>query len=176
MHRIDDEFSLRLPEPRDVDALYVFKNDPELGALLGGFTRGYSRADLTGWVEFHRNAKDEVLWAIAGRDDRCAGHVGLYKIDHRVGQAEFAILLGERGAWGRGVGTKCTRFAVEYAFRQLNLRRVYLDVLATNPRAQHVYEKLGFVVEGRRRQAQFKNGQYVDVVEMAVLRDEYRGA
>jgi RimJ/RimL family protein N-acetyltransferase len=51
---------------------------------------------------------------------------------------------------------------------------VYLDVLATRPRAQHVYEKLGFLVEGRRRQARFEFGQYVDVIELPLMRDDYR--
>lgn len=176
MYAIDDDFMLRFPEPRDVEALYAFKNDPEMAELLGGFTRGYSRADIAGWVDFHHNAKDEVLWVVTTREDACVGHVGLYKIDHRVGQAEFAIILGKHAIWGRGLGTKLTRFAVEYAFNQLNLRRLYLDVLSINPRAQRVYEKLGFVVEGRRRQAQFKSGKYVDVIEMALLRAEYRGA
>lgn len=176
MHRAGDVM-LRRPEPKDLDALYVQKNDPELGALLGGFHRGYSRADLQAWLEAHRTARDEVLWAIADpRSDACLGHVGLYKIDHRVGTAEFAILLGARPWWGKGVGKACTAFAVSYAFAQLNLRRVYLEVLATNDRAAALYRKLGFKDEGRLRQHQFKNGSYVDVLLMGLMRDEWQHA
>jgi len=171
---IDEDFGLKLPEPRDVDSSNAFKNDQELASMLGSFNRVYSRADFADRVEFHRNTKDEVLWVFINGDDTCVGHVGGYKIDHRVGQAEFAVILGEQATWGRGLGTKCTDLAVEHAFRELNLRRVYLDVLATRPRAQHVYEKLGFLVEGRRRQARFEFGQYVDVIELPLMRDDYR--
>ena len=174
MHRVG-EVVLRKPEPRDLDALYVQKNDPELAAMLGGFHSGYTRADLAAWLDFHRAARDEVLWVMAeaGRDS-CLGHVGLYKVDHRVGSAEFAILLGDRTWWGKGVGKACTVFAIDYAFTQLNLRRVYLEVLATNERAAGLYRKLGFKDEGRLRQHQYKNGAHVDVLMMGLLRDEWR--
>jgi [ribosomal protein S5]-alanine N-acetyltransferase len=176
MHRVGD-VALRKLEPKDIDALFVIKNDPELAGMLGGFNNGYTRTDLQNWLEFHRTAKDEVLWAIADSEkDSCLGHVGLYKIDHRIGSAEFAILLGDRSRWGKGLGTACTAFAVEYAFTSLNLRRVYLEVLATNPRAVAVYKKLGFKEEGRLREHQYKNGAHVDVLVMGLLRSEWRRA
>ncbi len=174
MHRVGD-VTLRRPEPRDLDALYQQKNDPALASLLGGFNTGYSRADLQHWIEHHRQQKDEVLWVIAeGETDACLGHVGLYKVDHRTGTAEFAILLGERSRHGKGIGTACTAFACEYGFRQLNLRRIYLEVLADNERAASLYRKLGFKDEGRLREHQYKDGRYVDVLVMGLLRDEFK--
>jgi RimJ/RimL family protein N-acetyltransferase len=114
-----------------------------------------------------------VLFVIASGDDRCLGHVGLYRIDHRVRSAEFAILIGDKGSWGKGLGRRCTTFMVEYGFDQLNLNRIYLEVLATNSRAVELYKKIGFVEEGRLRCGQFKEGRYVDVLVMGLLRDEY---
>jgi RimJ/RimL family protein N-acetyltransferase len=165
---------LRKPEPKDVDSLYVAKNNPEIGSMLGGFTAGYSHADLGSWVEFHRSAKDEAFFVIADANDVAVGHVALYKIDLRAGHAEFGIMLGDKSTWGKGLGTACTRFMVEYGFDQLNLRRIYLELLEDNPRAQRLYEKLGFVLEGRLRQHQYKGGKYLDVLVMGLLRDEYR--
>jgi RimJ/RimL family protein N-acetyltransferase len=165
---------LRRPEPRDLDALYAQKNDPAVSSLLGGFSTGYSRADLEQWLEFHRKQKDEVLWVVAEEaTDRCLGHVGLYQIDHRVRSAEFAIMLGDPAVWGKGLGRACTRFAVEYGFGQLNLNRIHLSVLSSNDRAIRLYRGLGFVEEGRLRQGQYKDGRYVDVVIMGLLREEY---
>jgi ribosomal-protein-alanine N-acetyltransferase len=174
MHREIAGFYLRKPERGDVDALWVVKNDPAVAAMLGGFSTGYSRTDLEGWVDFHAKAKDEALYVIADGKDRPIGHVGLYKIDHRIRSAEFAIIIGDSTAWGKGLGRACTRFAVEYGFDELNLRRIYLEVLATNERAIKLYRSLGFVEEGRLRQAQWKAGKYVDVLVMALLSEEYR--
>jgi ribosomal-protein-alanine N-acetyltransferase len=175
MHPILDGFLLRKPEPADVEALYRQKNDPEVGALLGGFTSGYSRRDLEGWVEHHRTHRSEVLWVIAESDgDRAVGHVGLYEIDHRIRTAEFAIMLGDKSVWGKGLGRACTAFVVRYGFEQLNLNRVSLQVLETNTRAQQLYKSLGFVEEGRLRQAQYKSGRYLDVLVMSILRTEHR--
>lgn len=176
MHHLVEGHLLRKPEPRDVEALYQQKNDPEVASLLGGFTTGYSREDLSRWVEYHRTRAGEALWVIAKADtDRAVGHVGLYEIDHRIRTAEFAIMLGDKSAWGKGLGRACTEFAVRYGFEQLNLNRVSLQVLATNTRARGLYESIGFVVEGTLRQAQFKDGAYVDVILMSILRSEHGG-
>lgn len=175
MHPVIDGFVLRKPEPGDVEELYRQKNDPEIGALLGGFTTGYSRRDLEGWVEHHRAQRNEVLWVVADSNaDRAVGHVGLYEIDHRIRTAEFAIMIGDKSAWGKGLGRACTEFTVRYGFEQLNLNRVSLQVLETNTRAQQLYRSLGFVEEGRLRQAQYKSGRYLDVVLMSILRTEHR--
>lgn len=167
---------LRPPEVTDVDALYRYKNDPDVGDKLVGFTTGYSRADLVRWVEFHNDSTDEVLWVIANSDDECVGHVGLYQIDHRVGGAEFGILIGDATYRGRGLGRACTQFCIDYAFDRLNLNRVHLRVLTSNEGAAHLYRSLGFRDEGCLRQAQFRNGRYVDVLIMSLLRSEYLAA
>lgn len=168
-------FVLRSPEPSDIEALYCYKNDPEIAAMLGGFIAGgYSRVDLEDWLDFHRKRDDEVLWVIAEpQADRCVGHVGLYKIDHRIRSAEFAIVIGDRSLWSKGLGRACTKFAIDYSFRELNLNRIYLTVLSTNERAVGLYRSLGFKQEGTLRQAQYKGGQYIDVCVMGLLRAEY---
>jgi RimJ/RimL family protein N-acetyltransferase len=168
------EFALRKPEMKDIDALYVQKNDPEIDALLGGFNAGYTRQDLATWIEFHRTARDEAFFVIVADDDTVVGHVALYKIDRRIGHAEFAIMLGKKSTWGKGLGKACTSWMIEYGFGKLDLQRIYLEVLANNERAVGLYRQLGFVEEGRLRDHQLKNGQYHDVIVMGLLRSEYR--
>lgn len=168
------EYNLRCIELKDLPALYQYKNDPEIAALLGGFSFGYSMKDLQDWFEFHRQRKDEVVWSIVkGNNDVCLGHVALYKIDYRVRMAEFAILIGDKSAWGKGVGMACTKFVLEYGFRELNLNRIYLEVLSTNERAIKLYSSIGFKEEGRLRQSQYKGDHYIDVLIMGILRDEH---
>jgi RimJ/RimL family protein N-acetyltransferase len=113
-----------------------------------------------------------VLWAIALKDsDRCIGHVGLYKLDHRVRKGEFGIVI-EESQWGKGFGRRATSAALEFGFDQLNLNKIDLEVLATNLRAIALYERIGFRKDGLLREEQFRDGHYVDLVIMSILRRE----
>ena len=85
----------------------------------------------------------------------------------------MGIGLGEREYWGKGYGTDTMRLAVRYAFMELNLNRVTLNVFEYNPRAIRCYEKAGFRHEGRQRQFLNRNGRRWDVLEMGILRDEW---
>ena len=166
---------LRKPEPKDLEALYAQKNDPEVARLLGGFSRGYSRRDIEAWIEHHRNHARETLWAIIASDvdGPCIGHVGLYEIDHRIRSAEFAVMVGDKSHWRCGVGRQVTAFAVRYGFEMLNLNRIHLSVLAKTVAERALYASLGFQEEGVQRQAQYKDGEFLDVVLMSILRDEH---
>jgi RimJ/RimL family protein N-acetyltransferase len=94
----------------------------------------------------------------------------LHSIDHDHKSAELQIRIGERDSWGRGLGTEAVTLLVRRAFDGLGLHRVQLQVFATNARAIRAYEKAGFEVEGRRRDAVFVGGGYVDLLVMATLR------
>lgn len=167
------EFTLRRPEPRDAKYLYAYRNDREVTQFLGGFSKSCSMQDICEWIEYHRTRTDEVVWVIAAKnDDTCLGHVGLYKIDHRVRCAEFAISIGNKDLWGKGMGEQIAQVVISYGFQQLNLHRIHLTVLATNARAIRLYEKLGFKTEGCIRHGQFRDGRYVDVMIMGLLEEE----
>jgi RimJ/RimL family protein N-acetyltransferase len=64
---------------------------------------------------------------------------------------------------------------LQHAFDTLNLNRISLRVFATNPRARRSYEKAGLALEGTLRQAAFRNGKYIDVHMMSILRSEWAG-
>lgn len=70
----------------------------------------------------------------------------------------------------KGVGTALLETVLDLADNWLMLVRVELEVFANNERARHVYEKLGFELEGRRRMAVIQNGVYVDELMLSRLR------
>ena len=80
-------------------------------------------------------------------------------------------MIGDKNAWGHGVGRAITAYMLRYGFQWLNLNRIELSVLVTNERAIALYQKLGFATEGVKRQSQYKSGQYVDVCFMAILKE-----
>ena len=78
-------------------------------------------------------------------------------------------------AQGKGVGKFALDQMLHHAFMDLGLSRVELEVLDSNERPRHMYEKAGFSVEGRKRQAAFKNGSFVDMLVMGLLHDGWLG-
>jgi RimJ/RimL family protein N-acetyltransferase len=81
----------------------------------------------------------------------------------------FRIYLGQVSSYGRGLGTEATRLTLAHAFDTVGLHRVSLEVFDFNPRARHVYEKVGFVHEGTQRDALRWDGQWIDAHTMAIL-------
>lgn len=172
MKIINDLLVLRKPEQDDAEILYKLKNDQETNDMLGGFTTGYDKEGIKNWISFHNNATDECLYLIQEKlSGKVVGHVGLYNIDHRVRKAEYAIMIADKNSRGKGYGSICTDFMLDFGFNQLNLNRIELSLLSTNTLAYHLYQKKGFVEEGLLKQAQFKNGSYIDVILMAKFKD-----
>jgi RimJ/RimL family protein N-acetyltransferase len=101
------------------------------------------------------------------------GNTGLHQIDWKNRMAVFGIVLGEKAYWGQGFGTEAARTILRFAFEELNLHRVELEVFDFNPRAIRSYEKVGFRHEGTRREALFRNGRYQDVHLMSILQEEF---
>ena len=168
---------LRRPEPADAEKIYEYRNDREIARHLGGFAPAMAMKSVHEWIEFHRNRNDEIVWAIADKETAvCLGHVGLYKIDHRLQLAEFAICIGVSNSWGKGLGKEVASTVISYGFRELNLRQIRLEVLETNQRAIHLYENLGFQHDGRLRSNQFRDGRYIDSLIMSLLQNEWKSA
>ena len=115
-------------------------------------------------VEFH-------LRTLA--DDRLIGFVALHSIEWNNGAGLLAVGIGEPEYRGKGYGTDAIRLLLRFAFHELNLYRIGLDVIATNTQAIHVYERLGFQHEGRMRGAVLRDGRRTDRIFMGILRDEW---
>ena len=107
------------------------------------------------------------------QDDRLIGDIDLGGVDWVNGDAFVGIGLGEREYWGNGYGTDAMRVVLRYAFTELNLHRVSLDVFEYNPRACRSYEKAGFTLEGRAREYLHREGRRWDLIFMGILREEW---
>jgi RimJ/RimL family protein N-acetyltransferase len=106
-------------------------------------------------------------------DDRLIGDVGLGGMFWNHGDTYLGIGLGEREFWGKGYGSDAMKVALRYAFTELNLRRVTLNVFEYNSRAIRCYEKLGFQHEGRVRKYLNREGRRWDLIYMGILKEEW---
>lgn len=123
------------------------------------------------WFDNIRRRPDVVIFGIRlKKSDKLIGYCQLHDISHIHHSAELQIRLGDSVERGKGYGSQTTRALIEFAFEDLNLRRIYLHVLRTNAPALKMYERLGFLKEGVLRKAVFIGGRYVDLVLMSLLR------
>ena len=104
--------------------------------------------------------------------------------DEIVGMADVEAILWNQGVtWvslgmgtehrGKGYGREALTMLIDYAFQELNLRRVQLTVFAYNAPGIHLYESLGFVQEGRYREFLQRDGQTYDMILYGLLRREW---
>ena len=169
---LEKKLYLRKADLKDIDALYEIKNNKPAAAMLGGFSYGYSKLDIENWIVSHNKNQNEIIFLIENMEcNEVIGHVGLYNIDFRIRKAEFAILIAGEKNQGKGYGTICTKFMVDYAFNELNIRKITLSLLSDNIPALSLYKKCGFVQEGLLKNEQFKNGKYHDIVLMALFNE-----
>lgn len=129
--------------------------------------------EIVAYVRRLLGSKDDAFFALYTRvDDRFVGTVRLGHIDWRAGHGDVGILIGDRGAWGKGHATDAVRTLARYAFGELGLRRVTGGTPATNEAMRRCFLRLGFREEGRLRQQLLIGGQPVDHVLFGLLRGE----
>jgi len=136
-----------------------------------------SRVKEERWFEALLGMKDRYFFIIEiqkGEEWVSIGTVDLFRIDWKNRVVYFGITIGEKTCWGQGYGSDATGTALLFAFHELNLNRVELEVFEDNLRAIRCYEKIGFQHEGTRRKAVFKGGSYHNVWLMGILKDEFR--
>lgn len=169
---------VRLREVRrgDLDVIADNYNDPDVVRYLSFWDGPYGRDDAVEVFEKWRALPvPERPMAIARiEDDTYVGQCGLHNISARHRSAGFGVAIWSPDARGKGYGTEATWLLCDHAFQTLNLHRVQLSVFANNPRAMRCYEKVGFVQEGRRREAWWVDGGWVDIITMGVLRSDLR--
>jgi RimJ/RimL family protein N-acetyltransferase len=133
-----------------------------------------SPEDQEKWYENIVQDASKIVFAIRTMDDgRHIGNTGLYHIDWTHKRAEFWILIGERDFWGQGIGSEVVALMQRYAFENLDLNKLYVNVGIDNEAAIALYKKANFVQEGIMKQHYYIEGKYIDVVTMEILRSEF---
>ncbi|WP_229830474.1 GNAT family N-acetyltransferase [Actinoplanes ianthinogenes] len=166
---------LRAMRVSDADSLWRWNHDPDVMRFM---VEGYPQTPETVekfLAERGRNAYGDTLFGVESRKDgKLIGLVGLQGAEPETGNAELTIYLGEKEYWGQGYATDAMRTACRYGFDKMRLHRIWLTVVVGNDAAHHVYQKVGFVDEGRLRQASRRDGQWRDVHIMGLLEGELR--
>lgn len=119
--------------------------------------------------------RSEGSFAITRDGGRAIGCVNFYNERDAISGLGYIL---ERAAWGQGLGAEAVRASLDHGFDRLNLHRIWLEIDPRNQASLRVAEKCGFAREGTARKSFFLNGEYLDSVFYAMLREDWlrRGA
>lgn len=171
-----DRIILRPYRREDLSAVLTWVNDEDTIRYLGDFfVKPYTE----------KNAEDYLDSVMAGSSGRAAfviadketeayiGQIDLMDIDQHARQATIGVIIAKESSRGRGIGREAIGLICRYGFRMLGLNRLQLMVYAENTRARRCYAACGFAEEGLLRQARWVDGHFVDMVPMALLKEDW---
>ena len=170
---------LSASSPEDISRLFVgwIHNSEYWRLISNGPPFPWTQEGVRKHIEKEAEKEDlrNVFFAVRTlEEDRIIGEIGLDGISYARGESYVGVGIGEAEYWGKGYGTDAMNVILRYAFTELNLHRVSLTVFEYNPRAIRSYEKCGFRMEGRAREAFQREGRRWDMLHLGVLREEWQ--
>lgn len=164
--------------PLDIDDIagtYLkWFNDTEICRGNSHHVFPYTKTAAEEYIAYAHRTKEDLILAIdLKKDCKHIGNIALQHIHSIFRSADLSLIIGEKSNWGKGYGREAVLLMCDHGFRTMNLHRITCGTFATNEGMIHLASSVGMVEEGRRREAIFKNGQYVDIIEFGILRDEY---
>ncbi|KNF08486.1 acetyltransferase [Gottschalkia purinilytica] len=168
----------------DWEKMIPLLTDPEVKRLTGSVANdeeanapisSEEAEHIKQWYQSRNQQTDRLDLAIIERaNGKLVGEVVFNDFEETTRNVNFRILIGASGR-GKGLGTDATALFLQYGFEVLGLHKVELEVYSFNPRAEKVYRKNGFVLEGIKREDFLYNDEYIDTKIFGLLKKEYEG-
>jgi RimJ/RimL family protein N-acetyltransferase len=173
-----------LPVTReDVSRIQQWLEDPEVAeswfgrysygdpAHLGYHPREMEHASEEVWNLVFNNPEHRI-YSIYTQEGQHIGEVHIAE-EQSLGDGQLSVLIGRKDMWHQGYGTAAMSAALDMAFNQHGLYRVWVDIPEYNVPARLMCEHLGFVHEGTLRKSRPHEGSRFNSVVMGMLATEY---
>jgi RimJ/RimL family protein N-acetyltransferase len=175
--RRGDLAELRRHQPADREHFMRWYQDPDIAELLRHDLKPLTTIQARGYFDsiVLPASSAGTAWAIHDRvSGNLIGTTAVTQVNHKDGTCLFRIVIGEKQAWGHGFGTEATQLVAAEVFETLGLDTIMLEVFDHNPRARHVYERIGFVETGRS--VEWVWHRRLDVIAMELTRATWEDA
>lgn len=147
-------------------------NDPVVARTLAVHGRTITEAESRVFIRAAAARRDQLFAIVVRADGRYVGNAGLHAVDPVDRRAELGLFIGLPERWGQGIGRESVGLLCRHAFDTLGLHRLGLSCYASNARGLALYARLGFRIEGRRRDAVCIDGEWIDEIVLGLLRGE----
>lgn len=165
---------LRSVSESDQEIFAKWWNDGTI--LLGNRSRLFATYESDNQKNFHNWSNVDHKYgfglSIENKNGDVVGHLTSFGMTLPARIAELAICIGEEYQ-GHGYGQEAMQKGLQIVFEELNAHKAEVRVFSYNEKAIHVYEKVGFILEGKKRAALYHHGQYYDVLLMGILKKEF---
>ena len=167
--------ALRLVLEEDIPTYHSFMNNPEVTQFLAAYLPISLNQEHEWYEKVCKPKPDDMTFAIVDKEnDVLIGAIGLHKIDRQNLTATTGASIGDQSYWGKGYGTEAKMLLLEFAFNELNLRKIYSEVIGYNDRSVAYSKKCGYVEEARIPEHYFRKGKYWNKIVLAVYREKWQ--
>lgn len=156
----------------DIPLLMRWINDPETNAFL--MVRfPMMEATEEKFIDQVANDQEHNMVLMIVVDGNPVGTIGLHRIDYKSGTAITGTIIGEKDARGKGYGTEAKMLLLDFAFNNINLRKIYSNVLSFNKRSYKYGMKCGYELEATLKKHTYKHGKYWDEHILSVYKKKW---
>lgn len=167
------EFELRPWKPSDLGSLVKYANNWNIAKnLTDKFPYPYTESSGKAFIDYATKNEVNHIFAI-DINGKAVGGIGIHPQEdiHRK-NAELGYWLAEP-FWGNGIISSSIKQVTDFAFKNLEIDRIFARPFGTNIASQKVLEKNNFVLEAKFDKALFKNGVYIDELIFAIRCDNW---
>ncbi len=173
---------LRPFQGEDWREMLAILDEPELRRLTGSVideeeavmpTSEEEAEKIKVWYQTRNEKADRLDLAVMDKErNEIAGEVVFNEYDETTGNVNFRVLM-RQSSCNKGFGTEAIAMFIKYGMEELKFHKISLEVYSFNPRAEKVYQKTGFVLEGIKREDFCYNSEYIDTKVYGMLREDY---
>lgn len=167
--------TLRAIEKDDQELLRDMINDPDIERMVGGYSFPISTDQQLDWYQKNANDGRNLRLIIETEEDGPVGFANVVNIDWKNRSAFHGIKIANKQFRSKGIGTDTVMAVMKYVFDELQLNRLDGTIITYNEPSRKLYcEKCGWTVEGVRRKAVYKSGEYHDELIVGILKEDYQ--
>ena len=167
------QLQLRALEPKDLELLYKWENNPAVwpvSGTLAPFSRFVIEQYLTISHQDIYSSKELRLMIDLEGSAKSIGCIDLFDFDPKNKRAGIGILIGDESERRKGYAAEAVEIVIEYCFTTLDLHQVYCSVIANNQDSLALFRKVGFETTGSRKDWNYNHGQFVDEYFLQYIR------
>jgi ribosomal-protein-serine acetyltransferase len=175
--QLNEDLLLRTYEISDASELIELINDNRmyLRKWLPWLDQNNELEDSEKFIQFTKTQLAQGLGFICGISfqGKLIGSCGY----HLINKSNLSVSLGywlAESMTGKGIINRCVKFFIHYAFEELQLNKVLIEVGEKNLSSRAVCERLDLFNEGLERDAECLYGEYINHVRYSILRSEWK--